>query len=306
MKTVNLQIPKIRLAGICGLFLAWTACSNEAVVDDPSGEGIPVTIRAEINTSGDETRADAATVDPANEYDRSSFVKGDVIRVARTVVNPDFKDYILGEDGKTWSVQGGTQLSLRIGANYGATYPSTYSSIASNQTTKDDYLASNLLKTPVGTSSSGELAFTGSNAFVHQNTKITLEFSGDGGNATLAMDKFSDFTISATGLRTGASATEQMTFYRPSNQAAIWHGIVYPNKNSTVQSSVNTVISLVLKYDNVKYSADINCPMIAGKHYNYSLKIRNDVLVPDGMTIDKWTDNDVRTGDFDPTTPSDI
>ena len=82
-----------------------------------------------------------------------------------------------------------------------------------------------------------------------------------------------------------------MYFYRP-DAAATWHGIVYPKKASTD-------ISLALTYDNVKYSATIKCPMEAGKHYQYDLKIENDILVPDGMTIENWKSGDPYTGGFD-------
>lgn len=301
MKTANLQTRTIRLAGICGLLLAWTACSDEAVVDKPVGREIPVTIKAEINTSEYDTRA---TEDLANVYDRSSFIENDLIRVTRTVANPDYRVYKLGSDGKTWSVQGNTPLSLRIGANYQATFPSNYAGIVPNQATKENYLASNQLQTPVATSSSGVLDFTDNNAFAHKNTKITLEFAGvagaTGGTGTTLDGTFSDFTITGNGLYTGGTNSEQMTFYRPDDQVATWHGIVYPK--STATNITSTVISLSLVYEKVKYTAEINCPMVAGKHYKYSLKIQNDVLVPDGMTIDPWKNGDQSSGELTPET----
>lgn len=300
MKTVNLQIRTARLAGLFCLLLAWTACSDETVIDPP-GEDTPIMIRAEISTSDADTRADGgettetAADDPANVYDRSSFIANDKIRVTRT--NPsDSKDYLLGADGK-WAVVGTAPLTLRIGANYEATFPHDYKNIQKDQSTQANYLASNLLKSPAATSSSGELNFTGNNAFLHQNTKITLVFTGKAGAAADGTDAkltgtFSNFTITGTGLYTGSPSSEQMSFYRPDASVATWHGIVYPKKTSTN-------ISLALTYDNVKYSATIKCPMEAGKHYQYDLKIENDILVPDGMTIENWKSGDPYTGGFD-------
>ncbi len=298
MKTVNLQIRTVRLAGLFCLLLAWTACSDETVIDPP-GEDTPIMIRAEISTSDADTRADGrettetVTDDPANVYDRSSFIANDKIRVTRT--NPsDSKDYLLGADGK-WAVVGTAPLTLRIGANYEAAFPHDYKSIQKDQSTQANYLASNLLKSPAATSSSGELNFTGNNAFLHQNTKITLVFTGKAGadaDGAALTGTFSDFTITGTGLYTGGTSPEHMSFYRPKTNVATWHGIVYPKKASTE-------ISLALTYDNVKYSAMIKCPMEAGKHYQYDLKIENDILVPNGMTIENWQSGDSYTGGFD-------
>ena len=298
MKTVNLQIRTVRLAGLFCLLLAWTACSDETVIDPP-GEDTPIMIRAEISTSDADTRADGgettetAADDPANVYDRSSFIANDKIRVTRT--NPsDSKDYLLGADGKC-AVVGTAPLTLRIGANYEATFPHDYKNIQKDQSTQANYLASNLLKSPAATSSSGELNFTGNNAFLHQNTKITLVFTGKAGadaDGAALTGTFSDFTITGTGLYTGGTSPEHMSFYRPKTNVATWHGIVYPKKASTE-------ISLALTYDNVKYSATIKCPMEAGKHYQYDLKIENDILVPNGMTIENWQSGDSYTGGFD-------
>lgn len=304
MKTVNLQIQTVRLAGLFCLLLAWTACSDETVIDPP-GEDTPIMIRAEISTSDADTRADGrettetVTDDPANVYDRSSFIANDKIRVTRT--NPsDSKDYLLGADGK-WAVVGTAPLTLRIRANYEATFPHDYKNIQKDQSMQANYLASNLLKSPAATSSSGELNFTGDNAFLHQNTKITLVFTGKAGadasgKGAALTGTFSNFTITGTGLYTGGASSEQMSFYRPEANVATWHGIVYPQKGT---STTGTDISLALTYDNVKYSATIKCPMEAGKHYRYDLKIENDILIPDGMTIENWKSGESYTGGFD-------
>lgn len=302
MKTVNLQIRTVRLAGLFCLLLAWTACSDEMAIDPPA-EDTPIMIRAEISTSDADTRADGRETtetvadDPANAYDRSSFIAGDKIRVTRT--NPsDSKDYQLRADGK-WAVVGTAPLTLRIGANYEATFPHDYKNIQQNQSTQANYLASNLLKSPAATSSSGELNFTGNNAFLHQNTKITLVFTGKAGadaDGAALTGTFSDFTITGTGLYTGGTSPEHMSFYRPKTNVATWHGIVYPKKGT---GTTGTDISLALTYDNVKYSATIKCPMVAGKHYQYDLKIEDDILVPDGMKIENWQSGDSYTGGFD-------
>lgn len=301
MNTLNLETGKLLLAGICCLLLTWTSCSDEAVIGGPAEGEIPITIQAEISTPENDTRAGATAEDPANAYDRSSFIADDMIRVTRTYNGTKaLADYKL-TDGK-WIVQGSNPLSLRIGATYQAVFPSNYNSITPNQSTKANYLASNLLKTPDRTSSSGELDFTGDNAFAHQNTKITLVFSGAAGASSLS-GTFSGFTVSGNGLYTGKSDTKEiMYFYRPSDATSTWCGIVYP-KDATAENATGTEITLSLTYDKVKYNATIECPMVAGKHYKFNLTIHNNILVSDGMTIEGWK-NDDSEGDhnFDTTT----
>ena len=45
MKTLNLENRKMLPAALCSLFLAWTACSGEAVINGPEEGEIPVTVQ---------------------------------------------------------------------------------------------------------------------------------------------------------------------------------------------------------------------------------------------------------------------
>lgn len=298
MKTLNLENRKMLPAVLCSLFLAWTACSGEAVINGPEEGEIPVTVQAEISSLSNDTRTD--NEDPANAYDRSRFVENDVILVTRTYSgnnDNNIANYKLGNNG-LWSIQG--SLSLRIGATYQATFPTNYNGIEWNQSTAPNYQKSNLLKTPDISSSTGELQFTGVNAFVHQNTKITLVFTGaatgsDAGD--VLSGTFSNFTVSGEGLYSGKTTQETMSFYRPDG-VATWCGIVYP-KNQEGTNVASTTISLSLTYEKVNYKTEISCPMVAGQHYKYNLKIQNNILVPDGMEIENWQKGDEIAGKFD-------
>lgn len=302
MTTLNFELRKTLSAGICSLLLAWTSCSDEAVINGPAEGEIPITIQAEISAPESTTRTETAE-EAANKYDRSSFMTNDVIRVTRTTFEKasTYANYKLGEGG-SWNPVG-TATSLRIGATYQATFPSSYTSILSNQSDMASYLASNLLKTPDLSSSTGELKFTDDNAFVHQNTKITLAFSGATDAASLS-GNFSDFTITGNGLYSGGTTEETMYFYRPGDADFTWCGIVYPKNAATEVNPTSTEISLSLTYDKVNYKAKINCPMVAGKHYKYNLTIHNDILVPDGMVIDGWTGTETGDHDFDTESPT--
>lgn len=289
MNAKNIQMQRLRLAGICGLLLMATACSDEMMENSSGLEELPVKILAEIDSPLSESLSTTDT-DPANGYDRSSFLTGDKIRVKRNINNMEEPVGYVLSDGGQWIPQG-AGLTLRIKATYQASFPFEYKGINSNQATEANFLASNFMQTKPITSSTGVIDFTGDNALVHQNTKITLTFTGSTGSALTGI--FTNFTVKGPGLCTNTESEETMYFLRPSLDASSWCGIVRPK-------AASTTITLSLTYDNVGYTTTITCPMEAGKHYKYSLTLKNDILVPDGMDIEGWRNADnPYTGDFD-------
>lgn len=290
MNAKNIQMQRLRLAGICGLLLMATACSDEMMENSSGLEELPVKILAEIDSPLSESLSTTDT-DPANGYDRSSFLTGDKIRVKRNINKAEeFVGYVLSDDGQ-WIPQG-AGLTLRIKATYQASFPFEYKGINPIQATKENFLASNFMQTKPITSSTGVIDFTGDNALVHQNTKITLTFTGSTGDGKLT-GSFTNFTVKGSGLCTNTEAEETMEFLRPSPDASSWCGIVRPK-------AASTTITLSLTYENVGYTTTITCPMEAGKHYKYSLTLKNNILVPDGMDIEGWRNADnPYTGDFD-------
>lgn len=289
MNAKNIQMQRLRLAGICGLLLMATACSDEMMENSSGLEELPVKILAEIDSPLSESLSTTDT-DPANGYDRSSFLTGDKIRVKRNINNMEEPVGYVLSDGGQWIPQG-AGLTLRIKATYQASFPFEYKGINSNQATEANFLASNFMQTKPITSSTGVIDFTGDNALVHQNTKITLTFTGSTGSALTGI--FTNFTVKGPGLCTNTESEETMYFLRPSLDASSWCGIVRPK-------AASTTITLSLTYDNVGYTTTITCPMEAGKHYKYSLTLKNNILVPDGMEIEAWRDADnPYTGDFD-------
>lgn len=292
MNKRNLQNTGSWLAGLCCFFLIYSSCTAEIAEEPHSTDGMPAIIRAEIDTTGLATRAD----DPTNEYERKNFITNDQISISKiyngSTASPVF--YKMGSDSE-WAVVGTSAITLQAGATYQAKFPIN-SEIKQNQSTAENYLASNLLQTKAISSRDGVLNFTGDGAFVHQNTKITLAFTGNN-NAALstAVSNFSNFTISANGLRTGKAETkEEIVFYRPEATTFTWCGIVYPKGGTEA-----TTIALSLTYNEVTYKTTISCPMEAGTHYKYKLQIKNDYLVPTGTEITGWTNETVHTGDFD-------
>ena len=282
-----------RITACCLLTACW-ACSSEVTEGLQVEEGTPVKIVAEIQELT-QTKTPVAE----NFYDRTSFITGDKIRVNRIEDNTSAQrvdyTYTAGSPGSsgTWATTA-DPIVLKAGSKYEATYPSDYTNILQDQSKSDgsDFLKSNLLKSGQITSRDGVLHFTGDGAFTHQNVKLTLVFKVSAGSLT---GDFTTALLSAPGLINGGDKTENITLFRPDAAAYTWCGIVYPKGGSGT-----TNLNLQLTYQGVVYKATLSCGLAAGTHYTYTLTLKNDILVPEGSTIDDWkTDpNGDYTGGF--------
>lgn len=285
-----------RITACCLLTACW-ACSSEVTEGLQVEEGTPVKIVAEI-----QELTQTKTAVKENSYDRTSFIDGDKIRVNRieSIGSAQRVDYTYTAGSpNTWTTTA-DPIVLKAASKYEATYPSDYTNILQDQSKSDgsDFLKSNLLKSGQITSRDGVLRFTEANggAFTHQNVKLTLVFKVSTGS--LAGD-FTTALLSAPGLITGGNKTENITLFRPDAAAYTWCGIVYPKGGSGT-----TDLALQLTYQGVVYKATLSCGLAAGTHYTYTLTLKNDILVPEGSTIDDWKTDPKGdyTGDFDKTT----
>lgn len=260
------------------------SCSNELPADAPAKEGMPVKVVAEIENLAVPTKAAAAD----NDYDRGSFITGDKIRVTKKQgSNRSVVDYTYS--GTAWSTTSATPLTLQAGATYQAVFPAdNNTAIQPDQSTKENYIKSNRLETPVVDAPlTEELEFTiGKNtAFSHLHAKLTLVFTGKNelsGTASL--------TVSAPGLRTGGASDEQIVLYRPSAGEYTWCGIVYPGQKN---------LKVTFAIGNVSYPVELpGCRLEVGKNYKYTLSLQNDILVPVANGIVEWKDETAYTGGF--------
>lgn len=266
----------------CTLAGCWS-CSNELPAGPSAKEGTPVKVVAEIKAPSAQTKA--AAVD--NEYDRSSFIAGDKIRVtktyngARTVV-----DYTYSET--VWSTTA-NPLTLQAGATYQAIFPAdNNTAIQPDQSTKENYIKSNRLETPaVDSPLTEKLEFTTvkNTAFSHLHAKLTLVFTG-----TNTLSGAASLAVSAPGLRTGGASSEQIVMYRPSASEYNWCGIVYPGEKN---------LKVTFTIGNVSYPVELQgCRLEVGKNYKFTLTLRNDMLVPVANEITDWKDETAYTGGF--------
>lgn len=294
MKHGKQNIPGWPLAVCLWLAVTLVSCTDEEHIASFPQEGEPVDVIAGIESMTDVLNGSTPAAD--NEYDRSTFVSGDKIKIRKKYNDATTEStYAYDEANGKWGVvSGSTALTLQAGATYQATFPIDYDDIETTQNTKEAYIKSNKLETGWIRSRNGVLDFTSESndvegsvaAFQHKNAKLTLVFKSTG--ATLTGDNIS-FQVSALGLRTGGASNEIVTLYRPTSDFT-WRGIVYP-KNAA------TNITVALTYQNVSYQATLaNRELTAGKHYIDTLTIHNDILVPVGSDITFWSDSTTYTG----------
>ncbi len=271
------------LAGI-SLLTGLVACTGETMLS-PSGEGKPVIVNAEINSDQPVTEITRAQIEE-NTYDRSTFIASDKIRITRTTLanRSEAADYQLDEDGQWTSTS--TPLTLLAGASYQAVYPAGNDAvIIYDQSSVDNYIKSNrLVSAIIKAPQTEKLGFT----FEHQNTKLTLVFAPKVASSLPA--DFS-FQVSGAGLQTGGTTSEFIKLYHPGDKT--WCGIVHPKESGT------TAITITLTYNGVNYSSTINCALAAKTHYQYTLSLRDDILVPEANGILGWTDDFNYTGPID-------
>lgn len=271
------------LVGI-SLLTGLVACTGETMLS-PSGEGKPVIVNAEINSDQPITEITRAQIEE-NTYDRSTFIASDKIRITRTTLanRSEAADYQLDEDGQWTSTS--TPLTLLAGASYQAVYPAGNDAvIIYDQSSVDNYIKSNrLVSAIIKAPQTEKLGFT----FEHQNTKLTLVFAPKVASSLPA--DFS-FQVSGAGLQTGGTTSEFIKLYHPGDKT--WCGIVHPKESGT------TAITITLTYNGVNYSSTINCALAAKTHYQYTLSLRDDILVPEANGILGWTDDFNYTGPID-------
>lgn len=267
-----------------GLTALGFGCSDE--VDLSATDGGNLKVAASIDGFGGVTTESGSLAAAAdNSYDRSTFISGDKIKITKTYKSRnEISEYTLSSG--TWTPPTGKDLTLQAGATFQAEYPTNYTGIESSQSTSANYLKSNLLRTATASSSpvNENVNFT----FKHVNTKLTLIFKPS--DTSLPLSGNLSFQVQAEGLLTGGSSKEIVTLYRPDNNVYTWHGIVYPK-------GAATAISVSVTYKNVTYHTTLSgCGLAAGSQYEYTLTIRNNILVPVGSAIKEWTPQQTHTG----------
>lgn len=270
----------ILYSAICCLSPILWGCSNEVGIgSELDGSGKPIRILAEI-----EQNRPTKTVIPTNDYERTSFVDGDKILVTQTYNGSKTKQQNYSyTQSSGWSYTGSAPVTLQATATYQAQYPAAYDGILQNQNTAENYRKSNKLVSGSVISTDGTVSFTGENAFKHVNTKITFNFEGE----NILSGEFTNTLIQGKGLYTGKNQTESISLLRPDNTKYTWCGIIYSAEGTSSITDFDK-IDMSLTYQGVNYKVNLTCARESGIHYNYTLTIRNKLLIIKSNTISGW------------------
>ena len=274
------------------------SCTNDELADNPLADG-PVAAQVTAGISQTQTRVSANGVS-------ASFTAGDEINVVTD--GSAIYVYTLQDNGTTWSAgnnpyyfQGRDIVSFQ--AWYAAPdYKETDNEIeidTKTQTVKDgwnqwDILATPEVKTDV---SSPTVAFTGTNAFGHVMTQVTMVFkAGDGISDLAALEGYTlkSLTTDATFSTLNCTLTPGTT----TGDIAIF-GINASGAEYTcaplilVPQTVTGTITLEVNYNGQTYKANLTAPtdgFKAGYSYTYPVTVSNTGLEVGNATINNWQD----------------
>ena len=274
------------------------SCTNDELADNPLADG-PVAAQVTAGISQTLTRVSANGVS-------ASFTDGDEINVVADG-NATYV-YTLQDNGTTWSAgnnpyyfQGRGIVSFQ--AWYAAPdYTKTGDAIeinTKNQTVSSGWNQWDILATPVVKTdvTSPTVDFTGTNAFSHVMTQVTMVFKKGNGISDLAALKgytLKSLTTDATFNTLNCTLTSGTT----TDDIAVTgiedaSGTEYTcTPLILVPQTVTGTIDLEVKYNDQTYKATLNAPtagLQAGYSYTYTVTVSNTKLEVSNAAISDWS-----------------
>lgn len=274
------------------------SCTNDELADNPLADG-PVAAQVTADISQTLTRVSVNGVS-------ASFTAGDEINVVADG-NATYV-YTLQDNGTTWSAgdhpyyfQGRGTVSFQ--AWYAAPgYTKTGNAIeinTKNQTVSSGWNQWDILATPVVETdvSSPTVAFTGTDAFSHVMTQVTMVFKKGDGISDLAALK--GYTLKS--LTTGATFNTLDCTLTPgttTDDIAVTGIEDASGEEYTctplilVPQTVTGTIALEVAYNGQTYKATLNAPtagLQAGYSYTYTVTVNNTKLEVSNAAISDWS-----------------
>ena len=273
------------------------SCTNDELADNPLADG-PVAAQVTADISQTLTRVSANGVS-------ASFTSGDEINVvadgSATYV------YTLQDNGTTWSAGNNPYYFqnrdiVSFQAWYAAHgYKKTGNAIeinTKNQTVSSGWNQWDILATPVVKTdvTSPTVDFTGTNAFSHVMTQVTMVFKkGDGISDLAALEGYTlkSLTTDATFNTLNCTLTPGTT----TDDIAVTgiedaSGTEYTcTPLILVPQTVTGTIDLEVKYNDQTYKASLNAPtagLQAGYSYTYTVTVSNTKLEVSNAAISDW------------------
>ena len=159
MKKKKNRILSVSGAALCLFFpVLLAACSQEDALPRP------LEVSAEVGSP-----ATRATDAHADDYDKSEFVAGDVIRITDGTKTADYQRVVTGTTGTWQPASGQTALTTTGSETFTASYPTAFTRILADQSTATNFWQSNRL-TATGVLDGNKATFS----FAPAAAKVTL------------------------------------------------------------------------------------------------------------------------------------
>lgn len=273
MKKKKNRILSVSGAALCLFFpVLLAACSQEDALPRP------LEVSAEVGSPATRAAADSH----ADDYDKSEFVAGDVIRITDGTKTADYQRVVTGTTG-TWQPASG-QTALTTTGNgsetFTASYPTAFTRILTDQRTATNFWQSNQL-TAKGVLDGNKATFS----FAPAAAKVTLvvKYGNDSKLPGTA-------SLEGTGIATDVSTSETINAYGASaaGTSAQQHTYV-----AIVKPGSRTFVIKVKAGDSgeteKKYTDKAAHTLKAGYNYQYNFTSTNELIL-NGITVERFVE----------------
>lgn len=273
MKKKKNRILSVSGAALCLFFpVLLAACSQEDALPRP------LEVSAEVGSP-----ATRATDAHADDYDKSEFVAGDVIRITDGTKTADYQRVVTGTTGTWQPASGQTALTTTGSETFTASYPTAFTRILTDQRTATNFWQSNKL-TAKGVLDGNKATFS----FAPAAAKVTLVVKY--GNKDSDKKLPGTASLEGTGIATDVSTSETINAYGASaaGTSALQHTYV-----AIVKPGSRTFVIKVKAGDSgeteKKYTEKAAHTLKAGYNYQYNFTSTNELIL-NGITVERFVE----------------
>ena len=273
MKKKKNRILSVSGAALCLFFpVLLAACSQEDALPRP------LEVSAEVGSP-----ATRATDAHADDYDKSEFVAGDVIRITDGTKTADYQRVVTGTTGTWQPASGQTALTTTGSETFTASYPTAFTRILADQSTATNFWQSNRL-TATGVLDGNKATFS----FAPAAAKVTLVVKY--GNSDSDKKLPGTASLEGTGIATDASESQTINAYSasaagPSAQQHTYVAIVKPGSRTFVIKVKAGDTGETEK----SYTEKAAHTLKAGYNYQYNFTSTNELIL-NGITVERFVE----------------
>ncbi len=263
MKKKKNRILSVSGAALCLFFpVLLAACSQEDALPRP------LEVSAEVGNPATRAAADSH----ADDYDKSEFVAGDVIRITDGTKTADYQRVVTGTTGTWQPASGQTALTTTGSETFTASYPTAFTRILADQHTATNFWQSNKL-TAKG---------------VLDGNKATFSFAPEAVKVTLVVKYGNDSKFPGTASLEGTSETINAYGASAAGTSALQHTYV-----AIVKPGSRTFVIKVKAGDTGEteksYTEKAAHTLKAGYNYQYNFTSTNELIL-NGITVERFVE----------------